>query len=130
MYYSLSNRPPRRTICNDEPSLTIQSAADECDINRMIDRYNRTGSYHGLISQPSAAPSFGDFSDVSSYHEAQNKILAADSAFAALPAAVRDRFRNNPAELISFLEDPNNFDEARLLGLVPPVEVSPDASAD
>lgn len=129
MYYSLSNRPPRRTICNDEPSLTIQSAADECDINRMIDRYNRTGSFHGLISQPSAAPSFGDFSDASSYHEAQNKILAADSAFASLPAAVRDRFRNNPAELFSFLEDRNNLDEARLLGLVPPVEDSPDTSA-
>ena len=51
MYYSYSNRPPRRTFINDEPSMTIQSAADETDINVMIARYQKTGSFHGSTNE-------------------------------------------------------------------------------
>ena len=52
MFYSYSARPPRRKFFNDEPSMTIQSAADETDINLMIARYQKTGSFHGSTNMP------------------------------------------------------------------------------
>lgn len=115
--FSYSNRPPRRKFMNDEPTMTIQSAADECDINKMIARYQHTGSYHNRVAMPTAKPEFGDFADVKSYHEAQNLIIAAEESFASLPASVRDRFRNDPGRLLEFLEDSTNLDEAVKLGL-------------
>ena len=46
--------------------------------------------------------------------------MAADDAFMALPAAVRERFNNDPAELVDFVSDVNNRSEAIDLGLIPP----------
>lgn len=127
--YSYLKRPPRRKFMNDEPTMTIQSAADDCDINKMIARYQRTGSYHNRVSVPSGRPEFGDFSDVKSYHEAQNIIIAAEESFASLPASVRDRFRNDPGQLLEFLENSSNLDEAVKLGLCVARPVEPVVEA-
>lgn len=123
LYHSLSNRPPRRKFANDEPSMTIQAAADECDINKMIQRYQCTGSYHTQSRSPSVPPQFGDFADLQSYQDAQNTLLEAHELFAGLPAVIRDRFRNDPSQLLSFLEDKSNLEEAVKLGIcvAPPV---------
>ena len=115
--FSRFNLPPRRKFCNEEPSRTIQSAAEECNINKMIARYQKTGSFHGSSSIPTARPQFGEFVDVPTYQEAQQIIIDAQNAFADLSSDLRDRFRNDPAEMLSFLADPANKDEAIKLGL-------------
>ena len=46
-------------------------------------------------------------------------VLAADDAFMALPANVRERFNNDPAELVDFISDVANRSEAIDLGLIP-----------
>lgn len=98
----------------DEPSLAIQSAADECDINLIIERANR-----GILPAVNQrAPQFGDFSEVPDYQTAYNAVVAAQAEFEALPARVRERFGNDPAKLLSFLADPANREEAEILGLV------------
>ena len=110
---------------NDEPSMTIQSAADETDINVMIARYQKTGSFHGSTNMPTVRPEFGDFVDVPEYQNAMNILIQAQDQFAALPAQIRDRFGNSPENYLAFLADSSNKEEAVKLGLVnAPVVVS------
>ena len=118
MFFSYSNRPPRRQFKNDEPSMTIQSAADETDINVMIARYQKTGSFHGSTNMPTVRPQFGDFVDVPEYQNAMNILIQAQDQFASLPANIRDRFANSPEKYLAFLADSSNKEEAVKLGLV------------
>ena len=98
-------------------SLTKQSFADECDINTIIKRYNDTGYLTDPTVKATRIPSFGDFTEVPTYQEAQNKLIDADNAFMALPSSIRSRFNNDPGQLIAFLQDEANAAEAADLGL-------------
>lgn len=104
--------------------LAVQSYKDDADINVLVRRFGVTGE----MPRASVEPFYGDFSEVVDYQTAMNRLREADSAFASLPSAVRRRFADNPAELIGFLQDPDNRAEAEQLGLVPkapPVEPKP-----
>jgi len=101
-------------IVFDDPSLTHQSFADECDYNCVMARWERTGVIDHLNAK---APQYIDVVGIGDYQTALNTVLAAQDSFAALPSVVRDRFANDPAALLRFLEDPANLDEAVKLGL-------------
>ena len=58
-----------------------------------------------------------------SFHEMQNAIADASSAFASLPATVRARFENDPAKFVDFASDPANLPELRELGMLSPEAV-------
>ena len=62
--------------------------------------------------------SYGDFSGVHDYHTALNTLIAAESEFGALPAKLRAQFNNEPSNLIEFLNDPKNKDQAIKFGLI------------
>lgn len=99
--------------CKD-PSLAQQHMKDECDINVIVERFGVTGQ----LPVRAIEPSYGDFSGVSDYHTALNKIKAADEAFMALPAKLRAKFDHDPNALLNFLENEANKDEAIQLGLI------------
>lgn len=99
---------------NDDPSMTIQSEKDSCDINKIVARFKATGVMSNIAQ---SMPQQGDFTEVTDYHSAMNQVVAANEAFMALPAHVRKRFANDPGNLLAFLEDPQNQAEAVLLGL-------------
>ena len=99
--------------CQD-PSLAQQHMKDECDINVIVERFGVTGH----LPVKAIEPSYGDFSGVSDYHTALNKIKAADEAFMALPAKLRAKFDHDPNALLNFLENEQNRDEAIELGLI------------
>jgi len=125
--------------CEEGSSLTQQQFRDECDINTIITRF-------GLASQvPDGLrmPQYGDFTNISSYHEAMNSIAVAGETFDQLPAAIRDRFYNDPGKFVDFTLDPANADELVSLGLaskkapppvvpvsVPPSIVVPPSAVD
>lgn len=122
--YSRFNLPPRRPVMNTEPSMAQQHFKDECDINLIMSRYQRTGI---LTENPgSLRPLFGDFSNVSDFQSAQNAILDVNDSFMSLPSSIRARFNNDPGYLLDFLSDEVNRDEAISLGLVNPVSISGD----
>lgn len=102
------------------PSRTQQNFKDECDINRILDRWTRTGS---LGNENVKQPQYGDFTGVGDYHSICNNGIFARDSFSSLPDNIRKRFGNDPAELLSFLDDPKNRDEAEKLGLIKPVLV-------
>ncbi len=97
-------------------SLTKQSFKDECDINFIMDKWKRTGEIPAA-SVGKMPPHYGDFSNPNDYMEACNRVIAANEAFSSLPSFLRDRFANEPANLIAFLADSENQDEAIKLGL-------------
>lgn len=98
----------------DDLSRAQQHMKDECDINVIVERFGVTGS----LPQTPLEPSYGDFSGVGDYHTALNKIIATDSDFMALPAKLRARFNHDPYELVNFLYDEANRNEAIELGLI------------
>lgn len=107
-------------------SRTHQSFKDECDVNNIMARYAKTGV---LDHVRRSAPVYGDFVEVADYHTALNVMIEAQDMFDALPAKVRRRFNNDPAELMEFVHDPENSDEAHKLGLLKP-DFKPPVAAD
>lgn len=92
-----------------------QSFKDECDINIIVETHRRTG-HLTHISQN--MPQYGDFSNVPDFQTAFQQIEDAEKEFMSMPAALRERMRNDPGFLIAFLDDPANNQEAIDLGLV------------
>ncbi len=105
----------------EDVSLAQQHFKDECDINNILRQFNITG----LLPEQAVSPRYGDFTGISDYHSALNQVIAAEDEFMSLPAHLRARFENDPAQLIDFLDNPENKNEAIKLGLVnPSVELS------
>ncbi|WNK14584.1 MAG: internal scaffolding protein [Microvirus sp.] len=102
--------------CPPGSSLTHVEFQQETDINYIAQQFGLTG----LL--PNAFPSlnYADFSEVYDYKTALDSIHNAHDQFMALPSAIRSRFNNNPQELLVFLEDTANREEAVKLGLVNP----------
>jgi phage internal scaffolding protein len=113
-------------VCKD-PSLAQQHMKDECDINVLVERFGVTGS----MPVSPIEPSYGDFSGVSDYHDALNRIKASNTAFMALPAKIRAKFDHDPNALLQYLQNEDNRDEAIEIGLIDgqPV-VAPIVSAE
>lgn len=96
------------------PSMTKQEFRDDCDINLLMARYEKTGVIDHINR---SVPQYGDFASVPEYHEAIEIVRRAESDFASLPATVRDRFENDPAQYLAFVNDPENLEESYELGL-------------
>lgn len=101
-----------RTI-NNEPSKTDQSMKDECDVNEILRKYMKTGQ----INLPNQHGQYLDVSDIQDLHLALTQVNEATQAFDQLPPEIRRRFGNSLTELVSFLDDPQNNEEAIKLGL-------------
>lgn len=95
-------------------SKTKQSFKDECDINRIMARYAATGTLD-FVNRREAQ--FLDVSDID-FQNAMQIVTQSREAFMTLPSIVRDRFNNDPAQLLGFLSDESNREEAVKLGLV------------
>lgn len=109
-------------LCEDD-SLTQQQFAEEADINYIADKFMRTGELPQVLNMPTA----GDFEGIFDFQTAMNTIAQAKQEFMSLPAKIRTRFNNDPAELIKFIEDKENYDEAVKLGFI---EKKPEPKID
>jgi len=96
------------------PGMTKQAAKDECDINQLMKRYAKTGQ----LPPGMGIGRYGDFYPVEDFLSAQLVVKTAEIQFNSLPANMRDRFSNEPQNLLAFIADPANLDEARKLGLL------------
>jgi len=103
--------------CSKDVSLTQQSGADECDINKIVERAKRGAQ----LTVTDRTPQYGDFTQLpTDLRDCLNIVRKADEAFMSLDAHVRRRFDNDPSKMMDFLNDPANRDEAIELGLVAP----------
>lgn len=101
--------------CLDE-SKAQQSAAEETDINTIVNRFLRTGE----MPRDLRAPTYGDFDEVFDFQTAMNAVRQANESFMSMPAQLRARFHNSPQEFLEFTNNAENYDEAVKLGIVVP----------
>lgn len=113
-----------------EKTKTQQSFAEEVDVNNIVARALKTGLLGDPMAQAARQAVFGDFSEVGSYHDAMNKVVAAQNAFMELPADLRARFNNDPGLLCEFMANEANLEEAVKLGLVPDAVLLEKAKAE
>lgn len=110
------------------PTMTKQSFKDECDINLIMKRYSKSGVLNHLNKYEGR---YGDFGDGLDFQSAMGHVIKAQDMFDELPAHVRKRFANSPAEFLDFVSDPVNSEEMVKLGLAtlrpvqPPVSEAP-----
>lgn len=98
-----------------KPSRTKQSFKDECDVNLIMKKYEKTN----LITHvKKIAGNYGDFSNVTDYQTSMNAVMDANDRFAGLPSAIRAHFKNDPQNLIEFVTNPQNYEKAHELGLL------------
>lgn len=98
-------------------SLTVQSMAEDADINVMLQRFGVTGQ----MPQGAQMLTYGDFTGINDYQSAIHAVHDAEDRFMALPANVRARFENDPQQFLDFCTDKGNLPELRKLGLAPEV---------
>lgn len=125
MTYPLIRKPLSRTRLTtplDGPSMTKQSFKDECDINNIMAKFERTALLEHVNQHQG---NYGDFTDApQDYHEAMNQVIAADDMFQTIPAKLRAAFNNDPGEFLAFTNDPENLDRMRDLGLLPSIRAA------
>lgn len=110
------------------PDRTKQAHLRECDINTIIKQFSSTGML-AHISAKAAQGAYMDLPDPIDFQQAQNILIEGERAFASLPSKLRDRFDNQVAPFLEFLQDPNNKAEAIELGLIPRPQAPADAPA-
>lgn len=95
------------------PSKTKQSFKEESDINVIMRRYAATGVLDYVAGNP------GQFGDVTGmeFQSMQEIIAGARSQFEDLPSVVRSRFKNDPQEFLTFMENAENRKEMESLGM-------------
>ncbi len=106
--------PHERVTLDPGPGRTKQSFAEESNINIIMKRYEKTGMLDHLNAHRG---DYGDFIGASDYHTSMNLIREAGEMFMEIPAGVRARFGNDPAEFLEFVQDPDNLEEMVKMGL-------------
>ena len=97
-----------------EKGRTKQSHKDECDINQIMARFQRTGAITHFNKFSAHYEDLTGFD----YTEAMQQVAEAQSMFNELPSSLRDRFQHDPANFLDFVQNPDNATEARELGLL------------
>ena len=108
----------------EDASLTQQHQKDQADINFIVEQFNVTG----ILPTAPVSPKFGDFTGIYDYQSALNAVIEAEDEFMSLPANLRSRFENDPVNLINFLSNEENRQEAIELGLIEPIQQAVIAS--
>lgn len=118
--YDMNEASDQHGLKCEDKSLAQQHMADECDINKLVERF----VVRGEIPTLALPPLQGDFTEAPTYQEALNLMVEAQKSFMALPADVRGRFQNDPGQFVEFCSNEGNRDELRRMGLW-----SPEAAA-
>ena len=107
--------------CSVEPSMTKQEFKSESDINNIMSRFERTGV------DTFASDNEQRYSDATAvdFQSAMNLVIQAESMFSEMPASLRKRFDNDPAEFLRYIDDPANIEDSIKLGLRRPPVVPP-----
>jgi len=101
------------------PSKTDSSFAKDTDINNIMYKYRAIGVTYNKLPGPGKGV-YGDFTKIKDYKSAMESVIQTQNQFMALPSHIRNRFQNDPVQLIKFVEDPKNYDEGVELGLFKP----------
>lgn len=110
------NNSMRVQTVNEELPRVQTQFQEATDVNNIVKAYTQN-------PDPSVFRGIGNYQDntlLGTYQESLDLILEANNAFNSLPATTREYFKNDPAKLLAFMQDENNYDVGVELGLVQP----------
>lgn len=113
-----------KPIQPNRESQVQQSAAKSADINHMVQQHlHGPGRLGKPIGDPNATrqPRFMEVPSAS-FHEMLIQVTDIQNEFRGLPAKIRNRFQNDPFQMLRFVENPRNRKEAIKMGLIIPTE--------
>ncbi len=112
---------------------TKQCHKDECNIDKIMARFNQTGTMSHLAKYEGVYADFSDFD----FHKQATMLTKGTEIFDSLNAELRREFGQSPAAFFAYVNDPKNADELRkkLPGLAKPGDqlprtASPDANLE
>ncbi len=118
---------PRVQTVNDDPSETIQSQAQEADINEILRKYKAVGIVDNLNY---AEATFMDVTAFEDYADVMNQTILAEREFLKLPSKVREIFNHDVAQWLDAAHDQEKRDELVAKGLIKgPAEDGPAGPA-
>ncbi len=88
---------------------TKQCFADECDIAKIMARFDRTGTISHLAKYQAV---YGDFSDFDFQTQTQ-MLTRGREIFDELPAELRQEFGHSPEAFFAYVNNPANMDDLR-----------------
>lgn len=91
-----------------------QQHKDAVNANRIVEKFEKSG----LLPPIRSGGVYADVSQIGDYQASLEQVARAHEAFEGLPAKVRDRFENDPGQMLAFVSDSANRDEAIKLGLI------------
>lgn len=106
-------RPGVGDLDTGDERRTKQEFKNDVDLPEMMRKLLAGQSVNGARG----SAKYEDFTNVGDYLQCQLALQNAQQQFAELPSRVRDRFKNDPAQLLAFIDDPVNYDEAVDLGI-------------
>jgi len=98
-----------------KPSMTKQAHKDECDVNKILAKYRKTG----VLAHLKNNPGHYDYAPDTDFQGALELVNKANEQFNKLPGSIRQTFANNPAHFVEFVSNPNNEAEMIEMGLIP-----------
>jgi len=127
--FSFFNPRRRRVIQarGEEPTSTKQEFKNDCDINQILKKYQRTGAISHFAKY---APQYGEFNPCD-LQEAHDLIKRARKMFDDLPSSIRKEVQT-PEGFLTFVQDPSNKARMAELGLTkapPAATIPPPAEA-
>lgn len=104
------SRSKKYAVHTGSESLVQQHQKDECDINVIMRRFGATGAVPAGV----AGAVYGDFSSILEFEDALELVERAQAGFMTLPAEIRQRFENNPANLVRYVQSvgPEEFERS------------------
>lgn len=120
-----------RLDCSNDPSKTRQAPKAGTQIDAILKKYATQGvspNDVGVFFQSAASMPYG-VQPSTDYQEALNGVIRVENYFNSLPSRIREKFGHKAQNMINFVADPANLEEARKLGLVSKVEEADPAPA-
>jgi len=100
-------------IC-EKKGRTKQSAKKECDINYIVGQFQKHKKMPDMIR---AVGEYLNLENAPDYREALDTVIRGQETFDMLPAKLKTRFNQDPAQFLEFVMNPGNLEEMRALGL-------------
>ena len=107
-------------------SLTEQSHKKECDINNIMRKYQKTGA---ITHQNKHEAEYG-FATGQTFLDAMLTVTKGQQMFDELPSSIRNKFYNDPAQFLDFVQDPANKQELMEMGLTEESDPTPTPPID
>lgn len=118
----------RRVSINfdDVESMTEQNHLERVKIQNIIKRYTAQGMIDHVNYYEGQ---YGDFVNSLDFNQSMNIVAETTQMFESLPAELRRRFNEDPAEYLDFVQNPENRAEMEELG-IPTDHLAPQASSE